>query len=284
VFGCVRALIFAGNSDFPAVPGTGFLLKLFGEIFFVTARHAVDNHGFDLRHLAVTYSEQNNRCIPFDEVRTFSSVDPDDTDHVDIIVLKANSSKLKHELFASDLPFDFTADAVVRVYQSGMLLHFKGVAPEQNDFDYENKKYTVEYAAGDMYYEAPTSSRAVHLATAKVNRDCPDFDGMSGSPVFWVANIDQTATDAKFAGMLLRGARKNSILHFMEAECVTNFLLGFFLDGLTPVEAEAKIENLLKWHLPDIGRRYRSGYIFRYEQKWMLPTYHFPSNLPGVHN
>jgi hypothetical protein len=258
VFRCVRPVIFRDPAapDFPSVPGTGFLLELFGEVFFITARHVVDRGGFDVNNLRVVYSLGAQACIPFAACNTYESLDIEDTSHVDIIVLRADKQLIDFSLFLEDRPFNASGNYVCRSFSQHERMFFKAVVPEQNVFDYENNKFSIEFAIGDFFYVRSANYRSVHRGSPNVTADCPDFDGMSGGPVFSVPDPSSYESPARFAGMLVIGSRKDSILHFMDAECVLRFLLDYFLGGLDKIQSTIKLSQLVQWHLPDIGQRY----------------------------
>jgi hypothetical protein len=64
----------------------------------------------------------------------------------------------------------------------------------------------------------------MHTVYAGSTVNMPSFDGLSGSPVFSVANPDDPSTEAKFAGMLLRGVSKYGKMHFVAAEQIARVI------------------------------------------------------------
>jgi hypothetical protein len=230
---------------------------MFGEVFLVTARHVASNGAFDLQDLRVplTLAPSNPPIIQFSDVHTFISRDPNDTDHVDVIVARCDPKHLNRSLFTNDEPFDITLRPLVTRFTSGMKLYFKGLAPAHSShtLDDDAKKYCIAYAAGDLIYRQPSGDRSVHIADVVVNDACPDFNGMSGSPIFLIDDIQTKNTNADFAGMLIRGSRDQKLMRFLDAELISTYLAGFFLRGLSPGQAETKLQMLLTEHARKLG-------------------------------
>lgn len=258
VFGCVRPIIFL-NPEFPymSVPGTGYLLEMFGDVFLVTARHVVDNGNFDLQDLRIltNHAKSDSPVIQFLDAHTFTSRDPDDTDHVDVIVARCDRKYLDRSLFTNDHPFDITLRPLVASFAKGMKLHFQGVAPahDAHTIDDDAQKYCIVYAAGDLIYREPSEDRGIHIADALVHDKCPDFNGMSGSPVFRIENVHARNTSAQFAGMVIRGSREQKVMRFIDAELIWAYLSGFFLNGLSPTQATEKLKTLLETYAHEHG-------------------------------
>ena len=258
VFGCVRPIIFR-NPEFPymSVPGTGFLLEMFGEVFLVTARHVADNGAFDLQDLRIptNHAKSDSPVIQFLDARTATSRDPDDTDHVDVIVARCDRKHLDRSLFINDHPFDITLRPLVTSFVKGMELHFQGVAPAHHahTIDDDAQKYCIVYAAGGLIYREPSEDRGIHIADAHVHDTCPDFNGMSGSPVFHIENVHARNTRAQFAGMVIRGSREQKVMRFIGAELISVHVSQFFLNGLSKTQATEKLKTLLEAYMHEHG-------------------------------
>lgn len=219
---------------------------MFGEVFVVTAAHTIDRAGFDLDHMLIPYSSVCATAIPFSDLRTYRSKEPNDVDHVDIVIAKCDKRQMDRSLFANEVPFDISFRELVSVFPNDMRLHFKGVSPELNVIDDEAQKYEIHYSAGDMFYQGPTGDRSIHLARAHVNQHCPDFDGMSGSPVFEIDNIHSKMPAANFAGMLIRGSRAHSKLRFLAAETISTYLFEFFVGEVPKAQIRSVTARLLQ--------------------------------------
>lgn len=248
VFGCVRAVVFRDEAtNFPSILGSGFFLKLFGDVFFITARHVIKSgYGFAIEDIAIQYQKTRNDCVPFCEHRVFSSANPDDTDHADIVIYRVDPSRVQMASFGAEEPFDIVAKMFVTEYRKGMELYFYGLSPSVGDYDYENGIYKTWFSGGDVTYLRPAPGiLSVHVGTAEVNDQCPDFDGLSGSPLFSIDEPDNPSSSSRFAGMLLRGTLSSKLFHFMDSTSIYLKLLDFFLAGLSEADAHARLTSLM---------------------------------------
>jgi hypothetical protein len=249
-FGCVRALIFQfEDSNFPSIPATGFLLSFLGDVFFVTTKHAIVNAKLDTKDLCVPYSRRSSKCIPFETVKTFSAVDVSDTDQVDIIVMKAHRSYIDDSLFEEERPFDISHSQLIRNYNVSLPLHFKGMTPEKNELNYEDNRYHLHFSSAPAVYKGETTCRSIHMAKANIPDDFPDFDGLSGSPLFVVSDENSRSSTSWFAGMLIQGTRSSQIIRFIEAERVANYLISFFVGHLSMDDGTIELRRLFNNYL-----------------------------------
>lgn len=249
-FGCVRALIFQfENSNFPSIPATGFLLSFLGDVFFVTTKHALVNGKLDTEDLCVPYNRRSNKCIPFETVKTFSAVDVSDTDQVDIIVMKVDRNLIEESLFEEDSPFDISQNQLVRSYNESLPLHFKGMTPEKNELNYDENRFHLHFSSASAAYKGETGCRSIHMAKADIPDDFPDFDGLSGSPLFVVSDKNSSNSTSWFAGMLIRGTRSSQIIRFIEAERVASYLISFSVGHLSMDEGTIELRRLFNSYL-----------------------------------
>ena len=254
IFGCVRPVIFE-NKDygFESVTGTGFLLSFLGDVFFVTALHVLKAFDFDNQPPCVVYSLGGNHLLPMSEMRTFRAVDERDTDHVDVAVYRVDANTLDRTEFQAHHPYELGPDNLIRHYTPSMTLHFQGCPSENVHFDYDEKKHSLWFASGDLIYQEPASCLHVHIGRAHVSASCPDFDGLSGSPVFQIDDKYSQTTPALFAGMLIRATRSSNIMRFLSAECISNYIYGFFVEGLTQEAADKRVLALFEQHYGTIN-------------------------------
>lgn len=268
---CTRPVFFEDpGTGMPSVPGTGFLIKLFGRIFFITAKHVVDGYNFDVNNLRVGYHPKSKVCISFSLCNTYQSIDQDDNYHVDILVFTADDRLLEAWRFEDFPPFDLAKTGFTQIFSLNDQLFFKGVIPEQNIYNYESERFKIMFGTGNAIYRSPTPYKSTHVAMSQVSDDCPEFDGWSGSPVFTFSDQLNVKSDALFAGMLLMGSRKSAILHFMDANCIVKYLIDHFIEGLNPIEASLRIKNLFNWFRPDIGEKFKQSAFLYSDVKYNL--------------
>ena len=248
VFGCVRAVVFHDEATgIASIVGSGFFVKLFGDIFFITARHVIKSeYGFRLEDAAIQYQKARNDQVPFCKFRTFSSRDEDDTDHADIIIYRVDPHLVNLSSFGAEKPFDIVAKMFVTEYRERMEFYFYGLSTSVGDYDYEKGIYEIKFSGGDVtYLRSEPGLQSVHVGLAEVNEQCPDFDGLSGSPLFSIDEPENESSPARFAGMLLRGTLSSKVFYFMDAASIYQKLLVFFVGGLSEAEAHAKLTSLM---------------------------------------
>jgi len=245
VFGCVRPVIFQNRAyGYPAVTGTGFLLGFVGQVFFVTARHVLANYDADEQPPAVQYNLDKADLLPLHRKFSYRSVDLDDTDHVDVAVFAVDESELDRKKFETQGPFELGPNNVLRKYSRGDVLHFEGCPSDTTILDYDNQKYDLHFASADLIYQQPSDCRNVHIGCAQLSDDCPDFDGLSGSPVFRISDKNSASSAALFAGMLIQATRSSKQMRFLSGESIASYIYGTFVEGMTPAEAAAYMKPL----------------------------------------
>jgi hypothetical protein len=148
--------------------------------------------------------------------------------------------------FGAEKPFDIVAKMFVTEYRERMEFYFYGLSTSVGDYDYEKSIYKLKFSGGDVtYLRAEPGLLSVHVGLAEVNEQCPDFDGLSGSPLFSIDEPENESSPARFAGMLLRGTLSSKIFYFMDAASIYQKLLVFFVGGLSEADAHAKLVSLM---------------------------------------
>lgn len=247
IFGCVRPVIFENRDyGFESVRGTGFLLGFLGKVFFVTAQHVLNGFDIDAQWPSVSYSLGGNDLLPLVELRTFRSLDEDDTDHVDVAVYRVDETMMDRARFLAHHPYELGPNNLVRRYTPPMALHFQGCPSEAVELDYEERKHRIWFASGDLVYQESASCLHMHIGQAHVSAECPNFDGLSGSPLFQIDDKYATTTPALFAGMLVRATRSSNVMHFLSAECISTYIYDYFVKGLTQEEANRRMRPLFE--------------------------------------
>lgn len=278
VFRCTRAVSFQSkDSPIPSFLGTGFFINLFNETFFVTARHVIDNqYNFHYEDIKIPYDPTGNECVVFEEIRRHITTDPDDTDHVDVVVLRAARSRLKTHLFRNHPPYEISGRPYVYKYDKEMILSYLGFSPNPDNYDYENERYRLDFSSGDLRYRGQEPKlRSIHTGATLANDYHPDFDGLSGSPLFLIDNPNDPRTSAQFAGMLLRGTRSSGIFYFIDAAAVMRYLLDYFLAGLSEEIGKKKLESLMM--------RYGPGSDFSLDSSlYNYPFFYTAKNIDNI--
>ena len=215
---CAKPIVFdSGNEGFPyATWGTGFLVKLGAQLFFVTANHVLGDMSLD--KLLVFPNAESDESIPFSEVFTVANRDPADPDSSDLVILKTHLGNLRLAeqscLYAIDL--DVSSDS----WRTAPLDHrfaIFGFPHESRNVDDERFQVvsTQNVLLGRFADNSPMS-HCYALDIADFN-GVENFDGLSGSPVVsWPRKITDNFHPS-FCGMVLRGTRKSGKIHFLDA-------------------------------------------------------------------
>jgi hypothetical protein len=219
----VRPVVFSlPGPEFAAFPGTGFLVQYGCEVFFLTAKHVLAD--FDLHHLRIYYHLDRPETLPGMVVSHFTSLDPDDTDHADIVCVYVPPEYLLNNNFGEQLPFYLGPSAWVRNFLPFMPLYFKGLSPERSVHDYANNSRRINFICGESKYFGPAEQKDMHVLLVGSTPNMPDFDGLSGSPVFFVEEPHSISTKALLAGMLLRGGRRSGYMRFVSASQIVGLI------------------------------------------------------------
>jgi hypothetical protein len=99
-----------------------------------------------------------------------------------------------------------------------------------------------------LRYCGPSPYLNIHTARAVVSEASPNFDGLSGFPVFAIEDKMLVSTRANFAGMLIRATRSSSLMHFISGECIGSYIYAFFVQGLHQQKASEKMAVLFAKH------------------------------------
>lgn len=221
VLSCVRPVIFVTPPTmFPSYVGTGFFVQYGTDVFFLTASHVHKNFDGDAdrANLHILYNLDSREAIPRLILTPHTSEDPDDTDHADISCFYVPPEYAIGSKFANQMPFYLHEDSIVNDFSPGLLLHFKGLSPERSNFDYENRHNRINYIVGEAQYLRASDQKDMHILSNGEIIDMPSFDGLSGSPVFAISQPENPSTEARLAGMLLRGGNKSGRMHFVSAQ------------------------------------------------------------------
>jgi hypothetical protein len=247
-FGCVRPLVFEKSNGFPSINGTGFLIKLFDQVFFVTSRHAMKHYDIHHDFPLIRYNLIDNSLIQIDELIYYMPEIEGDEDHADIVLYRLKMSVFDTDKLKGYHPFDIGPDNVLDQYHSSSLLNFVGCASELSDLDYKEKIYNLTFAGGQLIYDCETSCLEIHRGTAKIDDFFPDFDGISGSPLFKLPDEATRNRKVLFAGMLIQASRQTKIMRFLSSGRIARYILNSCVPNRRGHDANDRMIQLFKNH------------------------------------
>jgi hypothetical protein len=223
VFSCVRPVVFSlPGTKFVGFCGTGFFVQYGPEIFFLTAKHVLADS--DLSNLCIYYNLKRPEIVRGVSVVPITSADPDDTDHADIACLYIPPEYSCAASFGDQPPFDLDPKAILSEFNPSMRLYFRGLSPERSVHDYENDVRRINFLSAESRYVGPSEQKDMHVIDAGSGINMPEFDGLSGSPVFSVTKSHDPLAKGRLAGMLLRGGHKSGRLHFVSAAQIVRII------------------------------------------------------------
>jgi len=217
------------NSDFSYWgKGSSFLIANSHNSYWVTASHVLENMGGSADSLRVFPSDESRISIPFNEQYTVNKGVTDDEDYKDIFILRLDLQEFDKSgdapLIAQDIEKGIMgADRL----QQNDVLWVIGYPAETTFIDYEASKITNTRSVLRTIYKGKSVSQHCHELNFSTSIKLNDYDGLSGSPVFYMKEIVHEGEKVflpLIVGMLLRGAASSEIGHFVDASVISNIV------------------------------------------------------------
>jgi hypothetical protein len=219
VWECVRPLFLdTGDPRYPLRRnGSCFFVTYRGDLWGVTARHALDNQpAYDARFLRRT-DEKTPRFFRMTEELHPLHHDAHDNAWLDMVLVRSSDppeDTLVIDLDTTELaPLeDATADDYVRIVGHPDVLG-TGIA-------YPNHDIHISFFSADGKYDGPSESNFLHLARFEDFGKVTNLNGMSGGPAFLVReNVTWW-----FAGVVVRGSVESKLMRFIDARKIVDTL------------------------------------------------------------
>jgi hypothetical protein len=204
--------------------GSSMLLANSQHFFWVTASHVFENLGGTVENLRAFPSDDSRVSLPFNEKYLIKSDASEDKDYRDILALRINITEFAEfgdaPLIAQDTELGLLPAEDLAV---GAVLWIIGYPAEQNAIEYEQAQIKNSRAVIRAIFQG--SSLSDHCCVAKVNSSIQltSYDGLSGSPIFYLQSIIQNNQELVFprlVGMLLRGTAESGLVHFVNARVI----------------------------------------------------------------
>ena len=192
--------------------------------FWLTASHVLKNLGAAVEDLRIFPSDDSRVSLPFNEKYTINSRVVEDEDCRDLLALRIDLTEFT---VFGDAPLTAQdADAgllPVEHLDAGVVLWIIGYPAERNAIDYEQGKIKNSRIVIRAIYQGASVSEHCHIAKVSSSIHLESYDGLSGSPVFYLQSVMHNGQECLFprvVGMLLRGTASSEIVHFVSAKVI----------------------------------------------------------------
>lgn len=206
--------------------GSSFLIANSKNYYWVTAAHVLVNMGGCAKALRIFPSDNSKISLPFNEQYTVNKGLTDDEDYKDIFMLRIDLND-----------FDSSGDAplIAQDMKQGILpaerlepddeLWVIGYPSESNFIDYDNREIKNTRSVLRAIYRGRSISDHCHELIIDSSIKLEDYDGLSGSPVFHMKQLNRNEqAKALLVGMLLRGTALSGRGHFVSASIIVNII------------------------------------------------------------
>jgi hypothetical protein len=197
--------------------GSSALFSSVANIYWVTAKHVIENQRQDIRSVRVFPSEGSRCSIPFKALLKIEE-DPNDSDYADLFIAQVNNAEFQNSgdtiLTAQRVEDGLLPSSKLCVGDELFVVGFPG---ESRAVDYEEFKIKYQRSIYVGKYAGDAIMRYCHKISFRTDHGLNDFNGLSGSPVYKMlstGNIVQPIV----VGILLRGTASSSSGYFVESD------------------------------------------------------------------
>ncbi len=234
--GVARPVIFEHPDE--ALPywgkGSSMLLANSKHYFWLTASHVLKNTS--VRSLRIFPSDDSRISLPFDEQYTIKAEWSEDDDYRDIFALRINIAEFE---ISGDAPLTAqdTEQGLLPAEELavGVELWVIGYPAERTEIDYERGHIRNSRVVIRAVYQGPSSADHCHIARVSSSIRLKSFDGLSGSPVFFLQPAVLAGQKVQFprlVGMAIRGTASSNLVHFISGKIIGR-LIALASDGDT---------------------------------------------------
>ena len=208
--------------------GSSFLIANSDNYYWVTASHVLINMGGRADSLRIFPSDNSTISVPFNTQYTVNKGSTDDEDYKDIFMLRIDLNE-----------FDSSGDAplIAQDIEHGILraeqlelndeLWVIGYPSESNFIDCDSCEIKNTRSVLRAVYRGRSVSDHCHVLIIESSIKLENYDGLSGSPVFHMKQLNLNGRVAVYpllVGMLLRGTASSGIAHFVSSSVIVNIV------------------------------------------------------------
>jgi hypothetical protein len=224
--GVARPVLFEQeNPDFPYWgKGSSFLLANSNHYYWITAKHVITNMGGSADMLRIFPADGSRSSLPFNESYLINAEGVDDEDYKDIYALRVDLSEFEENgdapLTAQDIESGILAAESLSENDEIWII---GYPSESNFVDFDSCAIKNTRSVIRATYQGNSLSQHCHTARIETSINLSSYDGLSGSPVFFLKTVmdgEQQIQFPLFVGMLLRGTATSSLVHFVSSSVI----------------------------------------------------------------
>ena len=218
---CARPMVFETGIRSAAfsIAGTAFLVGFHRALFVITARHVVRD--WPVHKLVVYPSDRSRNGLRLSDWWHVED-DENEPDSSDLFLVCAELTNVPKSIRKSSHLLHLTPPHVSDWFKdrhSATFFTF-GYPKVVNEADYAKSQIKTQQFFLRGTYVGPSVSGGCHELLLRNPLDLPDFNGLSGSPVFCLRNEVAAPTQPTFCGMALRGTSSSGRMHFLEASVI----------------------------------------------------------------
>ena len=215
-----RPVIFEQDLEgYPyCVKGSSFLIANENNYYWVTALHVAQG---GVESLRIFPSDGSRISLPFNEKYTIKDAVSSEEEYKDIYMLRINLNEFQEfgdaPIYAQDIELGFFPAESLNENEELWVI---GYPAESNFIDYDGGVIKNNRIVMKAAYCGNGIGSHCHTMKANGSIVLPDFDGLSGSPVFCMKEIvknNELLQFPLFVGMVTRGTASSSVLHFISS-------------------------------------------------------------------
>jgi hypothetical protein len=188
----------------------------------------IRNLGGSAEALRIFPSDDSRISLPFNEQYTIKKEGLEDEEFKDLYALRINLKEFDEfgdaPLVAQDVEHGLLAAESLGIGNELWVIGYPG---ESNSIDFESRTIKSNRAVIRAIYRGYSISDHCHVAAIETSIPLSDYDGLSGSPVFFLRHSNVEGQEFLFpliVGVLLRGTAESSLVHFVSSRVVSNLI------------------------------------------------------------
>ncbi len=217
------------NPEFPYWgKGSSVLLANSNHYYWITAKHVITNMGGSADMLRIFPADGSRISLPFNESYLINSEGLEDEDYKDIYALRIDLTEFEENcdapLTAQDIEVGMLAAEELAVNDELWII---GYPSENNYVDFNSCAIKNTRSVIRAIYQSNSLSQHCHTARVETTVSLTSYDGLSGSPVFFLKTLMKDEQQIKFpffVGMILRGTATSSLVHFVSSSVIERLI------------------------------------------------------------